>query len=187
MKRFVILTVGKTHSGKTTFAKALEQQLRNSIVVDQDNHAAFINDHYSVLLPKEGPNTFKHALSQTILNYAVDQTDLHLILCNANRSQKWRLNLLEGFRDKGFDSILVYFDIPDEILQRRVAHSNRDKNIFRSAAGFEEVLVRQIAESNDENMGPPSESEADHFFRIENSDQVAVVIDQIVCVISADK
>ena len=25
MKRFVIITVGKTHSGKTTFAKALEK------------------------------------------------------------------------------------------------------------------------------------------------------------------
>lgn len=28
MKRFVIITVGKTHSGKTTFARALEKELR---------------------------------------------------------------------------------------------------------------------------------------------------------------
>lgn len=42
MKRFVILTVGKTHSGKTTFAKALEQQLRNLLVlrVSLDNIVA---------------------------------------------------------------------------------------------------------------------------------------------------
>lgn len=33
------MTVGKTHSGKTTFAKALEQQLPCSLVIDQDNHA----------------------------------------------------------------------------------------------------------------------------------------------------
>ena len=28
MKRFVIMTVGKTHSGKTTFAKELENELK---------------------------------------------------------------------------------------------------------------------------------------------------------------
>jgi uridine kinase len=43
MKRLVIMTVGKTHSGKTTFARALEQELNNSFVMDQDNHAEFIN------------------------------------------------------------------------------------------------------------------------------------------------
>lgn len=41
MKRLVIITVGKTHSGKTTFARMLEKRLTNSIVMDQDNHAAF--------------------------------------------------------------------------------------------------------------------------------------------------
>ncbi len=29
MKRLAIMTVGKTHSGKTTFAKALEKELSN--------------------------------------------------------------------------------------------------------------------------------------------------------------
>ncbi len=46
MKRFVIITVGKTHSGKTTFAKALEKELPHSFVMDQDNQAEFINTHY---------------------------------------------------------------------------------------------------------------------------------------------
>ena len=46
MKRFVIITVGKTHSGKTTFAKALEKELSHSFVMDQDNQAEFINTHY---------------------------------------------------------------------------------------------------------------------------------------------
>ncbi len=59
MNRFVIITVGKTHSGKTTFAKKLEKQLCNSIVIDQDNHAEFINTFYKKLLPKHGPNTIK--------------------------------------------------------------------------------------------------------------------------------
>ena len=69
------MTVGKTHSGKTTFAKALEQQLHNSLVIDQDNHAEFINIYYKTLQPKEGPNTIKYAITQTIVDYAVNQTN----------------------------------------------------------------------------------------------------------------
>ena len=93
MKRFVIITVGKTHSGKTTFANALEKQLHNSIVIDQDNHAEFINNYYKTLLPKTGPNAIKYAISNTIVDYAVNQTGLHLILCNSNRGLKGRISL----------------------------------------------------------------------------------------------
>ena len=57
----VIITVGKTHSGKTTFARALEKQLNNTFVMDQDNHAEFINTNYKNLQPKKGSNTLKHS------------------------------------------------------------------------------------------------------------------------------
>lgn len=39
MNRLMIMTVGKTHSGKTTFAKEVESVLQQAVVVDQDNHA----------------------------------------------------------------------------------------------------------------------------------------------------
>ena len=46
MSRFIIMTVGKTHSGKTTFATDLESVIQKAIVIDQDNHAEFINRYY---------------------------------------------------------------------------------------------------------------------------------------------
>ncbi|WP_420826794.1 hypothetical protein [Chengkuizengella sediminis] len=55
MNRLVIMTVGKTHSGKTTFAKALEKEMHNSIVIDQYNHAELLDTYYQTLLPKQGP------------------------------------------------------------------------------------------------------------------------------------
>lgn len=144
MKRLVIITVGKTHSGKTTFAKALERQLDSSLVIDQDNHAEFISTHYRSLLPKQGRNTIKYAITHTIVDYAVHQTDFHLILCNSNRSRQGRLDLLADFHDKGFISILVHFDIPEHVLEERVANSQRSTNVFRSASSFEEVLIRKM-------------------------------------------
>jgi len=162
MNRFVILTVGKTHSGKTTFAKALEEALDNSLVIDQDNHAEFIHQYYKKLEPKQGPNTLKHSMSQMIVDYAVAHTDMHLIICNANRSLKGRLELLEQFHNQGFRSILVYFDVPDRILRDRISQTERSTTIFRSATTFEEVLTYQNAESQKNEIKPPKKEEADH-------------------------
>ncbi|AEI41926.1 hypothetical protein KNP414_03368 [Paenibacillus mucilaginosus KNP414] len=34
VNRLVVITVGKTHSSKTTFAKSLEAQMHNTVVID---------------------------------------------------------------------------------------------------------------------------------------------------------
>ncbi|MBR7798155.1 AAA family ATPase [Agaribacter marinus] len=180
MKRLVIITVGKTHSGKTTFAKALEQQLHHSLVIDQDNHAEFINTYYKPLLPKQGPNAIKYTITQSIVSYAVQQTNLHLILCNSNRSRKDRLELLSYFQRNGFTSILVNFDIPDPILQERVIKSQRSTAIFRFVSNFEEVLTRQQAETDKEDIKAPLIDEADHLFVIKKEPEVQSVIQRIV-------
>lgn len=180
MKRLVIITVGKTHSGKTTFGRALEQQMPNSLVIDQDNHAEFINTYYKALLPKQGHNTIKYAITQTIVDYAVNHTNFHLILSNSNRVSKSRLDLLAYFRDKGFIRILVNFDLPDHILEERVSKSQRSTTIFRSASSFEEVLIRQQAASHNGEVTAPLEGEADHFFVIKNTDEVQNVIQTIM-------
>ncbi|MFP7298670.1 ATP-binding protein [Neobacillus niacini] len=178
MKRLVIMTVGTTHSGKTTFARTLEQELANSVVIDQDNHAEFINTHYKKLRPKQGPNTFKYAITQTIVDYAVEQTDFHLILCNSNTDRTERVERLKQFQEMGFISILVHFDLPEHILWERVAGSTRSKTIFRVASTFEEVLKRQIASGIEE----PTEDEADYLFKIKNSDEVETAIHRIVSI-----
>lgn len=176
MDRIVVVTVGRTHSGKTTFAKQLELQLKNAVIIDQDNHASFINAYYKSLRPKEGPNTLKYAVTQTIVDYAVDQTDCHLILCNSNLARNGRKDVLDYFRRKGFISILVYFDIPNEVLQARVTESQRSKDIFRSASTFGDVLARQLKSE----VSAPEIGEADHLFVVSrNEKDVPMVIKKI--------
>jgi deoxyadenosine/deoxycytidine kinase len=183
MKRLVVITVGKTHSGKTTFARTLEQKLVNSIVMDQDNHGAFINMYYNNLQPKTGPNTLKHAISQLIVDYAKEHSDCHLIICNSNRSLQGRAYLLEElFPANEFIRILVHFDLPDCVLYSRVMNSERNTNIFRSASNFVQVLERQNADSLKEDVTNPTEGEADHLFVITDSSEVANVIDRIVLI-----
>ncbi|KAB2460283.1 ATP-binding protein [Bacillus sp. CH126_4D] len=179
MKRFVIITVGKTHSGKTTFAKELEKELPHSFVMDQDNQAEFINTHYEKLQPDEGANTFKHGLSKFIVDYAKEHTSLHLIISNSNRSKNGRLYLLnELFPQNEYVRILVHFDIPDDVLYERVARST---NIFRGGySSFKEVLDRQQSESLQEDVVDPIENEADYLFVIRNSKDVNSTIEEIV-------
>lgn len=183
MKRLVIMTVGKTHSGKTTFAKALEKELENSFIMDQDNHALFINRHYKKLQPQTGPNMLKHAISQLIVEYAIKNTNLHLIVSNSNRSRQGRLNLLnELFNEEQFVRILVHFDIPYETLQERVKQSTRSTDIFRVARNFEEVLMRQEKDSQAEDIADPEEGEADYLFIIRDNAEIREVILEIVSI-----
>jgi predicted kinase len=180
MTRLVIMTVGKTHSGKTTFAKALEKELHNSVVIDQDNHAEFLHSYYQTLLPKQGPNVIKYAITRTIVDYAVNETNCHIIRCNSNRSRKGRLNQLAYYHEKGFTSILVNFDIPTHVLEERIAKRNRSKNVLRVASTFEEVLTRQENETNKGDILPPAEGEAYQLFIIKNPYDIQSVIEKIV-------
>lgn len=180
MKRLAIITVGKTHSGKTTFAKALEKELVNSVVIDQDNHAEFLHTYYQSLLPKQGSNTIKYAITQAIVNHAVDDTNSHLIICNSNRNRKGRLRQIEYYQKNGFTTILVNFEFPDHILKERITNSERSTSILRVASTFDEVLSRQRAETNRNDIIAPTEEEADHLFVIKTSDEVMSVILKIV-------
>lgn len=181
MKRLVVITVGKTHSGKTTFARELEKELNNSIVMDQDNHAEFINMYYEKLQPKQGPNLLKHAISKLIVDYTKAKTDSHLIICNSNRSKKSREYLLdELFLKEEYTRILVHFDISNELLQQRVKQSERNTNIFRFASSFDEVLARQQAETFTGDIIDPVEGEADYLFTINDSSKSHDIICEIV-------
>ncbi len=182
MKRLVVITVGKTHSEKTTFARNLEKELDSSIVMDQDIHAEFINTNYQKLQPKDGPNTLKHAISKLIVQYTIEQTNHHLIICNSNRSRKGRSYLLEElFPERSFTRILVHFDIPDEILEERIALSRRSKDIFRgNYSSFMDVLHTQREDSLKEDIFNPTKEEADFLYVIKESKDTQTVIQEIL-------
>ncbi|MEY8749263.1 ATP-binding protein [Alkalicoccobacillus gibsonii] len=177
-KRLAIITVGKTHSGKSTFAKKLEDQLEHSFILDQDHHAEFINTYYKILQPTNGPNTLKHAISKLIVDYAQNYTSLDFIVCNANRTKDGRAYLLnELFHKNKYVRILVHFDLDDQILEQRIARSHRKTTIFRGPfTSFEEVLKKQQAESADY----PVREEADYLFVIKTDQEVSDVINNIV-------
>jgi predicted kinase len=180
--RLAIVTVGMTHSGKSTFAALLKSQLLNSVVIDQDEHATFLNIHYGDLVPASGPNLIKQAVSNAILGYAIAHSDAHLILCNANRSRAGRRKLLARLQDAGFTSILVFFDLSEGVLRARASNSTRNRAVLRTASDFGEVLTRQVAEGNVEDMATPDESEANFFLHLTDPDGATVMLQRIIAI-----
>ncbi|WP_407944530.1 ATP-binding protein [Paenibacillus xylanivorans] len=59
-----------------------------------------------------------------------------------------RAKVLRYFHNKGFKSIIVYFDLPNDLLKDRVIRTQRSKAIFRSASSFLEVLEIIIKDPN---------------------------------------
>jgi len=183
MKKFLIATVGKTHSGKTTFARALEKKLRNSVVIDQDVHAEFLLNHYPSLVPTTGPHRLKFAITKSIVDYAVNETNQHIILCNSNENKANRLKLLKDFHAHDFTSILVNFDIPQEVLIERIASSGRRTDILRTVSSFEEVLHMQESLTDKGQNISPDDDEADYIFTIENGDEMETILQKIIEII----
>lgn len=178
------MTIGKTHSGKSTFAKSLEGKLQNSFVLDQDNHAVFIHSHYQKLQPSIGTNTLKYGLSKYILEYAIQQTTLHIILCSSNRHTNDRIQLLNTYFPKEqFIRIIVHFDIEEKILFERIQNTNRTTTIFRdSSMSFDQLLTLQHHETKEQGFDTPTkaEAEAEHIFTLQSKDDEKLIIHEIV-------
>lgn len=180
MKRMVILTIGPTHSGKSTIAKQLEQELVNFVVLDQDKQAEFLNENYGKLVPQTGPNLLKFMLSETLLHYTIAKTSYNIILCNSNIYKLPRQQLLERFFPaEQFVCVFVYFNLAHETLQARIEKTRRDTKLFRdSTYTYEELLQRQLPKIN-----PPSPDESDYLLTIDElttSQQLKVEIEKII-------
>ena len=176
MKRLVIMTIGKTHSGKTTFGKKLEEMLPTSIVIDQDNHATFLHTHYPKLIPEHNPFKLKILLSQFILNYAITETDAPIIISSANLSKNGRNALLEQFFPQDmWTRIYVYFDYSNETLHQRIKHTTRSTTIFRDTTMTFEHLIEKHAEQ----LEPPTVDEVDYLLHVNETQSIEYVIEKI--------
>jgi septin family protein len=95
---YVIMTVGKTHSGKTTFGKKLVEKIKKSCLLDFDMLVEFLKITYPWLYDSENFKTSKdandaHYISLKIRNMILKQaikTDLSIIFTNANSLKRLR-------------------------------------------------------------------------------------------------
>ena len=83
--------------------------------------------------------------------------------------------LYRRYRNKGFSTIIAYFDLPEITLRKRIAKGNRDTTILWTVPGFEQVLDRQMNEASE-----PSADEADYLFVIRDANDVLTITERVL-------
>lgn len=180
MNSKTILTVGLTHSWKTTFAHLLEESFENSFVLEPDKIAAFLKQDFSKLYhckansstDLDNPN-LKLSTFLKILEWGVNAW-YSPILSNWNNIKQFRNYLINILHWYWFEVWIVFFNFPLEFIRKRIRESDRSTNIFRVSKSFEEVLDKQLS-----FFEVPVSDEADKFFEIKNEADFDDVLNEV--------
>ncbi|MCX6822731.1 MAG: AAA family ATPase [candidate division SR1 bacterium] len=168
--QYVIMTVGKTHSGKTTFGGELKKKLKHCCLIDSDVIAEFLKDNYGDLYATEYNRKnnelaqgfyLKKAVFQGVFTHAVQST-LPVVLTNANSTKAIRKEASGVAHKARRKTIMVYFNWPLEILLDRIHTTSRSKKCLTKSANFKDLLLNRQSAC----FEAPSPKEADIFLEI---------------------
>lgn len=169
---FVVMTVGKTHSGKTTFGIELAKKLKNACILDFDMLVEFFKTAYPWLYDCKNFKTTKdenesHYLSLKVRNLILKQsfkTSLPIVFTNVNSLKILRSAACKLAHKYGKRVIMVYFNRPEKILLDRIKNSNRSKICLTRSKDFTDLLLNRQSKV----FEPPTSKEADLFFEIKD-------------------
>lgn len=161
------MTIGKTHSGKTTFAKEFVSEIPNGVIIETDPIALFLRETFPSLhaldLDHRGgfsTPSLKFLLFRTVLNFALEQ-NFNVILSNSNMYENGRKDALSVIGQYKVKTIGVFFNYPETVLLERVKHSERDTKVLVVSKDFNELVVNQRT-----RFQPPNKDDFDYFFEI---------------------
>ncbi len=180
MSKFAIMMVGKTHSGKTTFARELEKII-NGVVLQTDPIIIFLKKEFSVNLDKdkEHDGSFKNPslkikIFNTIFEHILKKGNLIPILSNSNMYQKLRDQIILYLRKNNIKVIGVYLNFSEQFLINRIEKSQKSTEVLSVSKDYKECLINQR-----KRFIEPRENEFDYFFEVNSEDELADVKNKI--------
>lgn len=175
------MCVGYSHSGKTTFAKKLKKATKNTVVIDNDDIALFVNQRYpEVALSQfniskksfKDPN-FKFTVYQGILDFCL-RAGSNVILSNSNLGSDIRSIIKRQAKKYHYTLVTLFFNLPENIVVERAKKSRKNHAVFMQAKDWSDVLRLQKAYAK----LPPSKS-GTMYFEIKNSSESKIVFRQL--------
>ncbi len=181
-KQWVVMTVGKTHAGKSTFCAKLLPRLKNAVIVESDPLSTFLNQYHreiyqdngAVGLWSYGRRKLHHKIWKSIVDHGIKK-GFSILLPNANLVRSFRSKTIRGFHRLGVKVAIVYFDLPDQLLKTRIEKAGREKSMLTVSKDFHKVLDKQ----NERLFEEPHKSEADAFFTISKASDYSKTRDNI--------
>ena len=149
-KKYVVMCVGYTHTGKTTFAKKLVKDYPNTILVDNDEIALFLKEKYplAVLSPYnkikrsfKKPN-FKFLIFKDIYDFSL-HTGLNIVLSNGNLAKDIRSLISRKAKNHGYTLVTVYFDLPSNVILERLQNTKKSTKMFAYSTNWSQIIDNQ--------------------------------------------
>lgn len=178
----LIMLIGKTHSGKTTFAKELKKKIKNLIVLEADPIAIFMKENFPELRESDDIEhtgifknvSLKYKTFLLFLEFAL-ALNRPIILSNSNMWSNGRKMVLKLCKKFGYKIIGVYFDFSEEFLIQRVQNGNRSTNVLRKSKNFNELIFNQRA-----RMQIPKSSEFYKFMTIKSEYDLKTIKNNLI-------
>lgn len=173
----LIMFIGKTHSGKTTFAKELEEINQNLLVLEADPIALFMREHFPKLREMDNKKDFgkfknislKYKLFLSLLEFSMS-FDRTIILSNSNMYESGRKLIFKLAQKFDYKIIGVYFDFPEDFLISRIKKSKRTTKILRVSKDFNDLIINQRT-----RMEIPKPKDFDLFYTIKSENDLIKV------------
>jgi adenylate kinase family enzyme len=186
-QQFVIMMVGKTHSGKTTFGKKIAKKIPDSLVLDADIFAVFLREQLPIVHLRKDlikPQGFKdpslqYLLFKTALVFALGH-GFNPILTNSNRHKAMRDQIRKIVKKSKAKLIIVDFDLPTDLLLKRIDQAKKSTSVLTYSKNFKEVLLKTQSVHDF-----PTEPEADFLFRVKQASDLKAIEGNIIRLISA--
>ena len=171
---------GKTHSGKTTFGNGISKVLPKHVIIDHDVVAEFLNTEFHALhndpevLATRTPSNpdLRLLIPQLIYDYSL-KNGYNVILTASHSRREIRRQQREISQKYNAVFVLIFFNLPNEILEKRVKESVRSTNVLTTKS-FGDELNRQQGFFEDASV-----EEADYFFEIKNDEDLVSVERQL--------
>lgn len=178
-KKYVIMCVGRTHTGKTTFAKEVVKKFPAVLQIDSDEIAVFAKEKYPSVVESDYNKTrpdfknLKMVLFKDVYTFGLN-IGLNIILSNSNLSRKVRSFVSGQARKHGYQIVTVYFNLPEEVILKRLHNTRKSDKVFIQSKTWAQVLERQrkISEL------PPSKRNT-IYFEITNNNDEAMIMEEI--------
>lgn len=178
---YVLLTIGKTHTGKSTFAKELVEDIPNGVILETDSIALFLKDTFPKLhafdLDHNGSfssPSLKFLAFRTVLTFALEK-NFNIIMSNSNMYENGRKDVLSIINKYPMKTIGLYLNYPEEIILERAKNSKRDIKVLSVSKDFNELIVNQRT-----RFQAPNRTDFDYFFEVKNPEELPDIKNKIV-------
>ncbi len=181
----LVMFIGKTHSGKTTFAKELEKINKDILVLEADPIALFMRENFPKLREMDNKEhigkfqnvSLKYKLFLLLLEFSMSFGKT-IILSNSNMYKSGRKLIFNLAKKFGYKIIGVYFDFPEDFLLKRIKKSKRTTKILRVSKNFNDLIINQRT-----RMEIPTSKEFDLFYVIKSENDFDKIKNNLIEII----